>query len=324
MVFIDNANASYDKLAKQILSRKVILSRILKHCLPEFAKCSIEEIENKYIEGEAKINIVPLDDTLDIRGGHTESASPNEGLVTFDVIVDVIAPTTKEPIKLIINLEPQKTTRVKYPVTKRAIYYASRLISSQKEKIFTGEQYGKIRKIYSIWVVMSTSGKRSNSIQRFEITQKVLHGTWNDNRKNYDLMTIIMLNLGEGEMSDELLKLLHLLFLDMLKSEQKEVILQEEYGITLTRDMRKELKAMSGLMQPAVDMAARKAAAKAAEEARAIALEEGKDVGIKEGTEKTRLSSIRNLMKNMKWTAQQAMEALGIPTDEQPKYAALI
>ena len=275
-----------------------------------------EEIENKYIEGEAKINIVPLDDTLDIRGGHTESASPNEGLVTFDVIVDVIAPATKEPIKLIINLEPQKTTKVKYPVTKRAIYYASRLISSQKEKIFTGEQYGKIRKIYSIWIVMSTSEKRSDSIQRFEITQKVLHGTWKDNRKNYDLMTIIMLNLGEGEMSDELLKLLHLLFLDMLKSEQKEVILQEKYGIKLTRDMRKELKAMSGLMQPAVDMAARKAAKKAAAEAAAVALNEGKET--------ERLSSIRNLMKNMKWTAQQAMEALGIPVDEQPKYATLI
>ena len=292
----------------KILSRKAILSRILKHCLPEFAKCSLEDIENKYIEGEAKINTLPLDDTLDIRGGHTESASPNEGLVTFDVIVDVIAPATKEPIKLIINLEPQKTTRVKYPVTKRAIYYAARLISSQKEKIFKGSQYGKIRKIYSIWVVMATSPKRANSIQRFEITQKVLHGTWKDVHKNYDLMTIIMLNLGDGEMSDDLLRLLHLLFLDMLKSEQKEVILQEEYGITLTRDMREELKAMSGLMQPAVDMA----------------LKKGKDVGIKEGTEKTMISSIRNLMDTMKWSAQQAMDALKIPVDEQPKYAALI
>lgn len=316
MGFINNDDASYDKLAKQVLSRKAILSRILKHCLTEFSKCSLEDIENKYIEGEAKINTIPLDDTLDIRGGHTESASPNEGLVTFDVIVDVIAPATKEPIKLIINLEPQKTTRVKYPLTKRAIYYATRLISSQKEKIFTGEQYGKIRKIYSIWIVMSTSGKRSNSIQRFEITQKVLHGTWKDERKNYDLMTIIMLNLGDGEMSDKLLKLLHLLFLDMLKFEQKEVILQEEYGITLTRDMKKELKAMSGLMQPAVNMAARKAA----EEAAAVAHE----AGINEGTKKTMLSSIRNLMETLNFSAQQAMDALKIPADEQPKYAALI
>ena len=316
MGFIDKDDASYDKLAKQILSRKAILSRILKHCLPEFAKCTLEDIENNYIEGEAKINAIPLDDTLDIRGGHTESASPNEGLVTFDVIVDVIAPTTKEPIKLIINLEPQKTTRVKYPVTKRAIYYAARLISSQKEKIFTGSQYGKIRKIYSIWVIMATSPKRADSIQRFEITQKVEHGTWKDRRKNYDLMTIILLNLGDGKMSDKLLNLLHLLFLDMLKSEQKEVILQEEYGITLTRNMREELKSMSGLMQPAVDMAAKKAAKKAAEEAAAVALKEGKETAI--------LSSIRNLMKNMKWSAQQAMEAMGIPANEQPKYAALI
>ena len=66
MGFIDNADASYDKLAKQILSRKVILSRILKHCVPEFAECTLEDIENKYIEGEAKINMIPLDDTIQV------------------------------------------------------------------------------------------------------------------------------------------------------------------------------------------------------------------------------------------------------------------
>ena len=236
MDFIDDDNASYDALAKRILSRKVILARILKHCVAEFANCSLDDIAAKYIEKDpiANINKIPLDDTLDIRGGHTESKSPKEGLVTFDVICDVIAPTNKKPIRLIINIAPQKTTKVHYPVTKRAIYYAARLISSQKEKIFKGDQYGQLRKVYAIWVVMDTSPKRADSIQRFEFSQKVLHGTWRDKRKNFDLMTIILLNLGDGEMSDNLLKLLHLIFLDMLKSEQKELILKKEYGITLT------------------------------------------------------------------------------------------
>ena len=69
---------------------------------------------------------------------------------------------------------------------------------------------------------------------------------------------------------------------------------------------------MCGLMQPAVDMAANKAA-KAA-----------RDIALKEGKETAMLSSIRNLMKNMKWSAQKAMDVLEIPQDEQSKYAALI
>lgn len=72
--------------------------------------------------------------------------------------------------------------------------------------------------------------------------------------------------------------------------------------------MREEMKRMGGLMQPAVDMAVRKVVSQA----------------VAEKEEKDMLTSIRNLMKNMKWTAQQAMEALGIPNDEQSNYAALI
>ena len=40
------------------------------------------------------------------------------------------------------------------------------------------------------------------------------------------------------------------------------------------------------------------------------------------GVEKTMITSIKNLMESMNWTAQQAMDALKIPKDEQEKYEA--
>lgn len=88
--FLDERNAAYDTLAKRFLSRKSILAHILKHTVAEFADCSLLDIEQKYIEGEpyATINTIPLDDTLDIKGKNTESNSPLEGLVTFDIIFD--------------------------------------------------------------------------------------------------------------------------------------------------------------------------------------------------------------------------------------------
>ena len=308
--FMDNTNASYDILAKRILSRRVILARILKACVVEFADCTLDDIMNKYIERNptATINTVPLDDILDIRGVNTELSSPNEKSVKLDIIFDAITPSTGEPIQIIINVEPQKTDYVDYHVIKRAIYYAARLISSQKEKIFTGDDYNKIRKVYTIWVVMDVHKDRRNSIQRFKVTEELLHGTFHEDVKNYDLMTIVLLNLGYGTMSHDLLNILHLIFLDMLKTEQKADILLNDYGIKLTRDMREEIDRMGGLMEPAIKFAAMKAAEEAAEETK----------------ESERLSSIRNIMETLHLTAQQAMDALKIPVDEQPKYAALI
>ena len=316
--FMDNTNASYDVLAKRILSRKVILARILKTCVVEFADCPLDDIMNKYIEGDptATIDTFPLDDILDIRGRNTEFNSPNEKSVKLDIIFDAITPSTGEPIQIIINIEPQKTDSVDYLIIKRAIYYAARLISSQKEKIFSGDDYNKIRKVYSIWVVMDVHKDRRNSIQRFKVTEELLHGTFHEDIKNYDLMTIVLLNLGYGTMSHDLLKMLHLIFLDLLKTEQKEAILLDDYGIKLTRDMREEIDRMGGLMQPAVDMAVKKIVNETVKKA----VTETETNARKD----ERLSSIRNLMKNMKWTAQQAMEAIGIPQEEQPKYAALI
>ena len=151
--YLDERNAAYDTLAKRFLARKSILAHILKHTVSEFADSSLSDIEKKYIEGDptATINTVPLDDTLDIKGKHTESNSPLEGLITFDIIFDAIAPTTSEPIKLIINIEPQKTTTsIDYKLMKRAVYYVARLISSQKEKEFHGDDYNGLKKVYSI------------------------------------------------------------------------------------------------------------------------------------------------------------------------------
>ena len=103
--FLDEQNASYDKLAESFLSRKAILAQLLKYAVKEFANCSLKDSEEKYIESDPS-----LDDTLDIKGKHTESNSLKSGLVTFDTIFDAIAPGDGKPVKIIINIEPQNFT----------------------------------------------------------------------------------------------------------------------------------------------------------------------------------------------------------------------
>ena len=48
---------------------------------------------------------------------------------------------------------------------------------------------------------------------------------------------------------------------------------------------------------------------------------EGKEEGLEEGIDKTRIESIRTIMKKLKYTAQQAMEFLEIPIADRSKYA---
>ena len=301
--FLDDQNASYDKLAKHFLSRKSILAQILKYTVEEFADSSLEDIEKKYIEGEPSlsINTVPLDDTLDIIGKNTESASLNESFVTFDIIFDAIAPVDGKLVKIIINLEPQKTTRkIHYKLMKRAVYYAARLISSQKEKEFHGDNYNGLKKVYSIWITMNVQNYRADSIQEYKLSENLIHGKFHDDQKNYDLISIVILNLGKKPTSHKLLNLLYLIFMDLKSSAEKETILHDEYHIDITRDMREELRKMGGLMEPAIE------------------------VSNDETKKKTLIESVRKMMKKLNMTAQQAMDILDVPANKRKEYLALI
>ena len=52
--------------------------------------------------------------------------------------------------------------------------------------------------------------------------------------------------------------------------------------------------------------------------------ESGCNDGDKSGKDETILFAIKNLMKNLKCTFEQAMESLGIPRDERSKYMTLL
>ena len=139
-----------------------------------------------------------------------------------------------------------------------------------------------------------------NSIRRYEIKEKILHGHGHEDVKNYDLMVAIMVYLGKNKTRHRLLRLLHLIFLDKMKAAKKSKVLKDEYNLVLTPDMERELTEMGSLAEGI------------AERAKA------------EGKESAILATIRNLMETLNLTAQQAMDAMKIPVAEQARYAALL
>ena len=96
--------------------------------------------------------------------------------------------------------------------------------------------------------------------------------------------------------------------MDLKLSDEKEKILRDEYDITLTRDMRKELNQMGGLMEPLLKVAVEQAAEKTAAETE----------------KKSKLEDIRNAMKSWGLTAQDAMAGLKISPELQKELLPLI
>lgn len=82
----------------------------MKSCLEEYRDFDVNEIAEKFIEGEPQIGTVPVapDETNADRRVHgigTEDTTLTEGTVTYDIRFLATVPASGEMIRLIINVE---------------------------------------------------------------------------------------------------------------------------------------------------------------------------------------------------------------------------
>ena len=298
---ITDENAGYDAACKRVLSEKAILARIMKACLEEYKNCDVNDIAGKYIEGQPQVSEVPvLPDERGsvISGMDTEDKSIREGSVTYDIRFRAVVPGTEEQIGLIINVEAQNDFYPGYPIITRGVYYCCRIISSQYGREFTGSHYERIKKVYSIWICMNPPKYRKNSITRYRLVEEQLVGEAVEPVENYDLLSIVMLCLGGpgGGNYEGVLRMLDVLLSNETSEVEKRKILQDDYGIQMTQTMEQEVSVMCNLSKGV--------------EAK------GMTNGI--------LASIKNLVKNLGMSVEQAMSVLEVPEAERQNYRDLL
>ena len=256
-VYLAGKNPEYDAAAKKLLSSKKILAWILKYCVEEFKDCSIADIRDRYIIGIPETASVPaLPDETNaagkigadrISGERTEDTSVTEGKVTFDIRFRAITPRS-ELVQLIINIEAQRSRRTSYPLLKRAMYYVSRLISSQYGVDFDKVQYGKIKKVYSIWLCMDAPDDRGG-ITRYRMQEEPEYGNILDEKENYDLQQVVMVYVAHAraDMENRLLNLLGELFVSEDDASRKKAELIEHYDIDLNENEERLVSTMCNL-----------------------------------------------------------------------------
>ncbi len=308
---LDGSRRRLDEYCKQILANKYILAYILADCAEEFKNHSIEDIACKYIEGTPEISRVPVnqDPPPEIRGLNGELSSVNEGTVRFDIYFRATVPMSGVYISLYINIESQMDFRPGYPILKRGVYYTARMLSSQHGKEFTKSDYGKLKKVYSIWICTDPPKKYANSIAVYHMAQRSLIGHIDEPKESYDLMQMVLVCLGEPETAKcNTLELLGELLIKKTSSKDKRAFLKNKFDIPITDELERSITDMSGL----ADFYERKGELI------------GERKGERKGKEQGMLESISLIMKNANYTVQQAMDLLEIPKDKQAKYKEML
>ncbi len=259
----ENAAFKYDESARNIVAQKSVLAYVLKSALDEYAEYTVQEIAERFIEGEPELRKVAVHqdhpdrkDTPDmmsgddkIEGDPTADKSQRDGTVYFDIRFTAVLPSDGGRIEILINCEIQNRDTPGYPIPKRGIYYTARMISSQRGTIFNDQEYGKIKKCVSIWLCEDTADTRSDTINRYSFTEECLRGNFQEEKKDYDLMAVVVLRLGHrGEESeDNAIRLLSKMFSTNLSYEDKLDALQNEFKIRVNKEMSEEVQSMCNL-----------------------------------------------------------------------------
>ena len=225
-------------MCEKLLSFKAIDAWILKTCVKEFSLFSVDYISEHCMSGEVEISEHAVHQDELNRGQrinsdeqvtkmNSESSSINEGTVYYDVRFNAIAPENGESITLIINLEIQTDDKPGYELVTRGTYYCARMISEQHGTVFTGDHYEKIQKVYSIWICPSTSDCRKNGMFRYHTIEDPVFGDAYVKKENYDLMEVVILNLGEpdNEADCGILNLLNTLFSPTVLPDERKKFL---------------------------------------------------------------------------------------------------
>lgn len=265
--------AQYDTRVKRLLAQKSILAHILVKTVDEFKGMKPEDVV-KYIEGEPSISVVPVEPGLAnmekpdaagqrIVGLNTENAEINEGLVRFDIIFYVRMKNGLSQI--IVNIEAQKDEPTEYKILNRAIFYVSRLISSQKERDFVNTNYDDIKQVFSIWICMNMD---DNSLSNIHLTKDELLKPCNW-KGNLDLLNIVLIGITneipEHDEKYEMHRLIGALLSSELKEQEKLDIIEHEYNIPISQEFREDVRIMCNLSTGIEERATERATEKTSE-----------------------------------------------------------
>ena len=147
-----------------------------------------------------------------------------------------------------ILCEAQKSYYPGYDIVTRGVFYCARMLSAQLDTEFSSSDYDNIKKVYSIWICMNVPNYAANTITEYSMYPRNVVGDFSKSTR-YDLLSVILIRLGEKESEKEhaLIGMLSILLSKKIKPKEKEEILEEQFGIKATIKMKERMNTMCNL-----------------------------------------------------------------------------
>ena len=145
--------------------------------------------------------------------------------------------------------------------------------------------YEGVKKVYSIWLCMDMPDGASG-ITRYRLTENQEYGAYREDRRNYDLLQVVMVYIGQGkrELGNRLLNLLEEIFKSKDSAKDKRERLQKEYQIDLNEDEEGMVDTMCNLSVGIFERAWNQGGAAGMTKGLEQGLEKGREEGRKELT----------------------------------------
>ena len=303
-----------DQLCKRLLSLVDVVSKIMESCVLEYKGLSKKEI----------VDCLDIDSTNKrfIKTLPTDDISVFDNIIKYDVLFEARLPNSNKHIPMLINLEAQNSSDLPYELIRRSIYYASRLLSRQKP------DYENLKKVYSIWICVAPKKEKRNTINRYVVKELNEVGNYLEDKENYDLIEVIMLNLGtDYDYTKDDLNILELLKLMLTKTDLNAFGITKtlnKFDIILNKEEAIEMCTVSeGIYQEGI--AEGKIQGLAIGEQRGLAIGEqrglaiGKKEGLAIGEQRGILTAVSRLIENG-MTFDEASKALRLTKKEKEEY----
>lgn len=293
-----------DQGFKTIVHNSDILSWMIRNNVDEFKGKSIDEIKSCLNIGE---------DGRTVIGRENEYDSVKQGKITVDTVFDVRIPGSDDQLAVIVNLEGQYSSNPGYPIGKRAEYYMARLVSSQKGVDFTNDDYGRIRKVYSIWYILHPRIDEKNTILSYKMKLDSVVGNLAREPPKLETFNIMMVNIGRYDSNLPEESAFPAALFSNMDDDERQNVMKNRFNIEYDDSLIEEVRNVASLDEEAFNCGLSEG------------IEKGIEIGLEKGQDKwidTVSDSVVHLCKEEGWTQDKAIALFNISDDDRSRIEA--
>ena len=292
-----------DEELKDRLMSKEILAYIASQFVDDFAHMSWKQV------------LPYLEDPLGggVSKGDRDSSASGHGSVRYDILVRLRSPKGKDKrIGVLLNVEGQNEVRSYEAVKRRMLYYTCRLVSEQKEDVFTNDRYEDLAEVVSVWLFLRPAEKDQGRVMEWSMAGRQLSNLdesdtrWKGRLKGLKVVAVCVPDQKHVQ-SKTVADLLGVYLDPGLSPGERSEKLRDDWDVHLPPQEEED----TGMFEGAGRSLRR--------ESEKRGREQGLKEGIQQGKESTLLENIQSLVEQLHLTPEQAMDALRVPSQDRER-----